>query len=1147
MPANVPPRGLPRIWVHLRSQYLVQAAALALLYIVTGKLGLYLSVPPGFATLIWPPSGLALGVCLIHGRRLWPGVWLGSFLLNAYVAGAPGAPLDLLPAKLAVAAAIGAGSTLQVLIACWLAERFVGLPLKLSSVAQILKLFLLAGPLACVTAASIGVTSLRLAGLIGDGEIVNNWLSWWGGDLFGVIVFLPLALVAPGNPHPIALNGKEIGRVSALTLFLLLIPLGLTFYAWKIVSINEFNAKHAAFEASAQESEKALGHRLDSYDHALVAAGAFWQNRGGATGDEWRAYVTALNLKANYPGMNGLGVVESVPGQAPPGSHPAVAGPVHFVVIRIEPVEANHVAMGLDEAFEANRRAAFEQARDLGLTTVTGKIALVQDKARTPSFLLVHPLYGPGTTPRDAAERRARLAGWIYAPFIAHNLFDDLTESQGRDVDIRIFDGDAQTPDALLYDSGDAASRGALSVKRRLQVGQRAWTVEWTSTRAYDASSRSVTPVLILSAGLLFTAMLAVLFLGMSLRDPDTVDSLSTREKLVIPASVFLVLALGSIFLYRTLSVQEDRYLDGIMQRDATEARELEESLATDSLRALRRSAQMWSAAQALPGQPWRPDAEALIREMPGLQGLAWYDAKGALDWTLPDSGPAPARPPAELFTVAAARGMPTASAIARTAGGYRFDVVVPDGGGFLVATYDPVALGAAGMTNDVRAHYQVALDLGGHVLNLNAGRLGPLARDTVNRPLRLGGQTWRLVIQPTRAFLESQRSAVPLVALVAGLVIALLSALTVQALLTLSRKSGQLMRSEETFRLAMENASIGQALVGLDGRWLRVNAALCDLLGYPAEDLLVTDFQAITHPDDLDADMALVGKVLAGEIASYALEKRYIHKDGHVIWGLLSVALVRHADGAPSYFISQIQDITERREMERMKSDFISTVSHELRTPLTSIRGSLDFVSTSERAGLSAAGQKLIDMALRNCDRLVVLINDILDIDKIASGTMRFEIAPAEAADLLDQAVAFNRGFADKWNIGLDPVAPGAPATVAVDADRFHQAMTNLISNAVKFSPAGGKVTVAVTVSAAVGGTVRFAVTDEGAGIPTAFRPRIFGRFAQADSSSTRSKGGSGRGLHITRQLVEHMGGTIGYDSVEGAGATFWVEFPRV
>lgn len=1292
----------------MRSHYVAQVAGLALLYIATGKLGLFLSVPPGFATLIWPPSGLALGICLVHGRRLWPGIWIGSFLLNAYVAGALGSPLALLPQKLAIAAAIGAGSTLQVLIACLLARRVAGLPLKLASVSQILRLFLLVGPLACVTAASVGVMSLRLSGLITDAELVNNWLSWWGGDVFGVIVFLPLALVAPGNPHPIALNGREIGRVSALTLFLLLMPLGLTFYAWKIVSINEFNAKQEAFQASALESEKALGHRLESYDHALVAAGAFWQSRQGATAAEWRAYVDALSLKSNYPGMNGLGVIEPSTSQdlgaltarvTADGAdsfkvHPQFTGPQHLVVTRIEPLEANREALGLDEAFEANRKNAIEQSRDLGLTTASGKITLVQDKARTPGFLLVHPVFAPGEAPRNPAERRSRLTVWIYAPFIAGNLFGDLTESQGKDLDIQIFDGSSPAPAALIYDSGNAASKGVLSVKRRLQVGQRTWFVQWTSTKAYDATSRSITPLLILSAGLLFTTMLAVLFFGMSLRSPEAVDSLGAREKLVIPVTVFLILAVGSAFLYRTLSVQEDRYFAGLVERDATEARDLEASLANGNIQALQRSAEMWSAVQSLPGEAWRADAGALIRGLPGVKRLIWFDGRRSLRWAIPAEGIR--LPPPALLTLAAQRGDPTASAIVPDAGhDSRFDLAVPvgDGGaplGFLVATWDPSTFGAAALTNDIRGNYQVSLIDGTQSLPLNDVKGRPLTGLAVSRSLSVAGRAWVLRLQPTKAFLRSQRSAVPIVALVAGLVIALLSALTVQALLTLSRKSQELLqsnrglfevstlnsavlastrymvvttdsdglitsfnseaermlgyaaaevvgkatpllwhdaaeinarlaaihaefgtgtepnfsnlavpidrlgedtvewsfvrrdgsrfparlsgtplrneagdtvgylgivenvterhaaqqalvRSEETFRLAMENAPIGKALVALDGHWLQVNTALCDLLGYAHEELLKTDFQTITHPDDLSADMALVAKVLAGEIASYALEKRYTHKDGHTIWGLLSVSLVRNVDGTPAYFISQIQDITERREMERMKSEFISTVSHELRTPLTSIRGSLDFVASSERGGLSDAGQRLVDMALRNCDRLVALVNDILDIDKIASGSARFDVEEADVCDLLEQAVALNQAFADKWGVRLVAAAPTTSATIVVDPERFQQAMTNLISNAVKFSPAGG----VVTVSATTDNAVRFAVKDDGMGIPAAFRPRIFGRFAQADSSSTRSKGGSGLGLHITRELVEHMGGSIGYESAEGAGSTFWISFP--
>ena len=1146
--------------------YLFQLIGIAALYIVTGKLGLMLSVPPGFATLIWPPSGLALGICLVHGRRYWPGIWFGSFLLNAYIAGAFGVPPALVGPRLMVAAAIAAGSTLQILLACALANRFIGQPLKLVSVAQIFRLFLLVGPVACVTAASIGVFALRTAGLMPSEATLGNWLSWWGGDVFGVIVFLPLALIAPGNRNPVRLNGTAVGRISALTLFLILIPLGLTFYAWKIVSIGEYKAKAEAFTALTQESEKALGRRMDAYNNALVSAAAYWKGQETVSHAEWKSYVDALNIKASYPGINGIGFIQpsssdaldalrsgaAADGESGFKVHPAVPGDTHFVITYLEPLETNRQALGLDIAFEANRLAAALKARDTGRTTITRKIYLVQDQEQTPGFMLMYPLFATDRVPDTVEARQSDLKGWIYAPFIAKNLLADLTRSQGSQIELEIYDQDRMTPADLIYRSGDAAAAGAFSARRHIEIGQTRWLVVWKSTKAFDNAGRSVTPTLILSAGLLFTAMLAILFLGMSLKDADIAAG-RRGEQFLIPATVFSILLLGSVFTYRTLAVQEDHYAGSLMERDASRIQELLGSRAEDDVKTLKRAAARWTMTPDGPDAVWHADASRLERDVKGLEALVWFDAEGRIHRIEPEPAPnEPLRPmPSKaLFDLTSRRGLPTVSAVEpRSDGSSEFFLLAPLGQGYLVAIFDAKIFANGGVTGDVRSNYEIDIDRDGPDIVLNDVGVTPVSSTTITRTLQVANAAWGLKIRPTESFLASQRSSFPFVALVAGLIIAVLCALTVQALLVLNRKSRELAQtnhrlatSEETFRLAMDNAPIGEALVGLDGRWLRVNSALCDLLGYTPHALLATNFQTITHADDLGADMTLLEKVMTGALASYTLEKRYIRKDGRIIWGLLSVSLVRKSDGSPDYFISQIQDITERREMERMKNEFISTVSHELRTPLTSIRGSLDFVASASAEALDDAGRRLLDMARRNCDRLVLLINDILDIDKIASGTMRFDIREEAVAYLVEQCVALSQGFADKLDVRLEAGLPPERISVRVDAERFQQALTNLVSNAVKFSPAGGIVRVTATRR---GGDVVIAVRDDGPGIPADFRGRIFGRFAQADSSSTRAKGGSGLGLHITKEIVEHMGGTIGFDSAEGQGSTFWMAFP--
>ena len=350
------------------------------------------------------------------------------------------------------------------------------------------------------------------------------------------------------------------------------------------------------------------------------------------------------------------------------------------------------------------------------------------------------------------------------------------------------------------------------------------------------------------------------------------------------------------------------------------------------------------------------------------------------------------------------------------------------------------------------------------------------------------------------------------------------------------------LRTSEETFRCAMENASIGMALVTPGGRFLKVNVALCELLGHDESHLLANDFQSITHPDDLETDLQFVRQALAGKIDRYRMEKRYYHKSGRTIWTLLSVSLVRDRTGTPSYFVVQIQDISEQREIERVKGEFVSVVSHELRTPLTSIRGSLGLMLGTMSNDMPKNAIRLLEIAHINCERLIVLINDILDIDKIASGNMRFHLQRRSVAAMMLKSVQMTESYAHRFEARLEIRAPEEDAWIVVDEDRFAQVLLNLLSNASKFSPPDGVVTVDMRVAH---GRARVSVTDRGPGIPNDFHGRIFERFSQADSSINRRTGGTGLGLHISRQIVERMNGAIGFDTRMGSGSTFWVEFP--
>ncbi len=246
---------------------------------------------------------------------------------------------------------------------------------------------------------------------------------------------------------------------------------------------------------------------------------------------------------------------------------------------------------------------------------------------------------------------------------------------------------------------------------------------------------------------------------------------------------------------------------------------------------------------------------------------------------------------------------------------------------------------------------------------------------------------------------------------------------------------------------------------------------------------------------------------------------------------------------GEPVRVIGIIQDITERKEVEQLKEEFVSIVSHELRTPLTPITGVLGLLAGGGGGELSPRVQKMVDLALRNSHRLLYLIDDLLDIQKMSSGQMDFHMRELDLGEVVAESLRVNVSLEHQNDIKfvLTNQAPGAH--IFGDKGRLIQVMTNLLSNAAKFSPPNSIVDVGVSADDEV---VRVSVRDDGPGIPVDFRPRVFDRFAQADSSSTRKHGGTGLGLTIARSIIERLAGRIDFETDVDEGTTFFFELPR-
>ena len=340
-----------------------------------------------------------------------------------------------------------------------------------------------------------------------------------------------------------------------------------------------------------------------------------------------------------------------------------------------------------------------------------------------------------------------------------------------------------------------------------------------------------------------------------------------------------------------------------------------------------------------------------------------------------------------------------------------------------------------------------------------------------------------------------------------------------------------------------LDGAHEGILTINSSGSIESLNPALAAMSGYRPDELVRRDVGVLFEvaPDKGHKESFMRRFLRQSGEGGQTFELFGRRKDGTLFPCDVGISPVRL--DKETIFVAVVRDVTERKRVEQLKSEFVSTVSHELRTPLTSIAGSLGLVAGGAAGEIPDKAGRLIEIARGNCDRLVRLINDILDMEKLESGRMQVSLRPVPLAPFLENAVQANLGYAQEYGVAyeLEPADP--EAVVFVDPDLLMQVISNLLSNATKFSARGQAVSIRVL---PLDRRWRIDVEDRGSGIPREFRSRIFGKFAQAEASDSRAKGGTGLGLSIVREIVTRMGGEISFDSEEGVGTTFHVDLPN-
>jgi PAS domain S-box-containing protein len=366
------------------------------------------------------------------------------------------------------------------------------------------------------------------------------------------------------------------------------------------------------------------------------------------------------------------------------------------------------------------------------------------------------------------------------------------------------------------------------------------------------------------------------------------------------------------------------------------------------------------------------------------------------------------------------------------------------------------------------------------------------------------------------------------------------------QMVIEQKRTENDLRESELHLKEIIWGTNVGTWEWNIQTGETKYNDRWAEIIGYTLEELEPINFDAgrvYFHPDDLKKSREMLDKHFSRELDHYESEVRMRHKNGEWVWVIDRGTVVEWTEeGEPLRMSGTHNDISERKKLDQMKSEFVSTVSHELRTPLTSIKGSLALLVDGALGNLPDNVMEMVNMAYRNTNRLIVLINDILDMEQILSGSIKYNFQQLSLSNLVEEAVKSNSGYATEHGVEFVLTDLDPKVRVLADSSRLTQVVANLLSNAAKFSNKGEKVEISVAHHT---GVAKVSILDRGRGIPENFRDQIFGRFTQADSSDSREKGGTGLGLNISKSIIEKHDGMLDFESEVGVGSTFFFTLP--
>lgn len=910
------------------------------------------------------------------------------------------------------------------------------------------------------------------------------------------------------------------------------------------VSIDrvERNRAQETFESHADDAFQSLTNRIEGLGRTLDGAAALFAASENVTAQDWQQYVTMLDIENALPGILGVGFItalqerDGVPiseqvqqlGPDFPTIHPDTGRSEKFVIQYIEPLATNRAALGLDIAFEEGRRTAAQRARETNTIQLTPPIELVQDNELKAGFLLLRPFYEMGFDSSDAQATQEAFRGWVFMPFVGEALFEPLSSHLERIADLTVFDGDVGNANAAIYSDlpGTTSSKPYFNVTREIEIFGRNWTLVWHSTVEFQEGKIGPLRWIIAVFVMIIFGLIAQISRDVEIRErriqidvdrkTEELRAKSEETHSVIENAVMAIIV-----------VDEDKNIVSANQAAMAlfKAAPLKIGMPIQDLISVRsRRANENRTAD-------RASCPAIPNLRLKVQVNEWTTADGATRSTLLVQDDTEAE--------ASARRLRENEA--------RWNLAME---GAQIGVFDLDLVTNQSVVSDTwRKLMDVPLDAPEQDFQkLFISRIHPDDLPIVSAANKrcIDGTAERSTAEYRMRFEDGstrwmKSDAVVVTRDASGKALRFIGA---QMDVTALREARDALRSSrERFEVLLEQAPVGMALVAKDGRFLGTNEALCRMTGYTAQEMQDSlRFRHLISPNEFMTLLRTVDALKTQERSSYQNEHLVILKNGPPIWGLFSVAWTYDEAKDEEIFIVQIQDITEKKNIERMKSEFVATVSHELRTPLTSIKGAIGLLRGPMLEKMPTGAGRLLEIAGSNTDRLSALVNDILDLEKIRSGEVDFHIEPTDLVKLISDSVEQMLPFAVQHKVEFRLSVPQEAVNAMIDPQRTQQVVTNLLSNACKYSDDDTKVHIRLEM---VDDDALVCVLNTGPVISDEFKKQIFRPFSQADSTDTRSTGGTGLGLNISRQIVERMDGKIGFTSEVGAPTAFWFTVP--